>query len=266
MKPGFMSSVCPNQSLRGLVDTAHQYGYQGIEFRVEWGHKHGLELDAADQQLKQARQTLDAGGVEASCIATSVKFNSPKREDHLSQREILKKYIKMAALVGAPVIRTFSDSLPENDPELRDQVINLAAESYKSLDDVAQEYGITVLVETHTNMKGQWARQILDTAGAKNLEVLWHIGHHLQRGQSVDEAYRYIGGDVRHVHFTATDNDAHVKDSDNLRSFDLLAADGFTDYFSVEIINPDDPQVVLAHHISKYRQFMQSQSLKNLRR
>lgn len=260
MKSGFMSSVCPQQTLDSLIKTAQHYGFEGIEFRVEWGHNHCIELDATDPQLKQARLMLNDGGVAASCIATSVKFNSPDRADHLPQRETLRKYIKVAALVGAPVIRTFSDSLPEDDPASRDQVINLAAESYAAVDAVAQDYGITVLVETHTNMKGQWARQILDISGAENLQVLWHIGHHLQRGQSVDEAYSYIRGRVRHVHFTATDNTAYVKDSDNQRSFNLLAAEDYSGYFSVEIINPENPPEVLAHHINKYRQYMQALS------
>ena len=258
MKPGYMSSVCPNRTLGELIKTAQEYGYEGIEFRVEWGHSHGLELDATERQLNQAHQMLSDSGIEASCIATSVKFNSSNRADHLPQRDILKQYIALAAKVGAPVIRTFSDSLPEGDPALRDQVLNLAAESYNAIDDTACEYGIIVLVETHTNMKGQWARQILDSSGAENLQVLWHIGHHLKRGQSVDEAYSYIGGSVRHVHFTATDAGDYVKDSDNQRHFDLLAADGYRGYFSVEIINPDNPQEVLAHHMEKYRQYMQA--------
>jgi len=35
MKPGFMSSVCPKQTLGGLIETARYYGYEGIEVRVE---------------------------------------------------------------------------------------------------------------------------------------------------------------------------------------------------------------------------------------
>ena len=258
MKPGFMSSVCPKQTLNELLTTAQFYRYKGIEFRVEWGHNHGLELDATEHQLRQASAMLSDAGIEASCIATSVKFNSPDRTEHLPQREFLKKYIRLAAMVGAPVIRTFSDFLPEDDESLREQVLNLAAESYAAVDETARQYGITILVETHTNMKGQWARQILDTSEAGNLQVLWHIGHHLRRGQSVDEAYSYIRGSVRHVHFTATSASDYVIDSDNQRHFDLLATDGYTGYFSVEIINPDSPRKVLAHHIKKYRQFIQA--------
>jgi len=257
MRPGFMSSVCPNQTLDELVETAQHYGYEGIEFRTEWGHGHCLELDATSAQLAAARRTLANGGIAASCIATSVKFNSLDAGDHFPHRETLRRAIVLAAQVGAPVIRTFSDGLPE-DPAQRDKVIGLAAESYAAVDGWAGEHGVTVLVETHTNMKGQWARRILDKAGAENLAVLWHTGHHLMRGQSVDEAYGHIRGHVRHVHFTAQDDHAHVSDAENQRMFDLLARDGFAGFFSVEIINPEDPAAVLAHHIAKYHTYMGS--------
>lgn len=256
MKAGFMSSVCPKQTLPELVATAQTYGYTGIEFRVAWDHSHGIELSATDAQLAEARRILADGGIAASCIATSVKFNSPDPADHVSQRETLREYIVLAQKLGAPMIRTFSDSLPEDDPGARDRVLHLAAMSYAAVDDWAGEHGITVLVETHTNMKGQWARQILDQAEADNLAVLWHTGHHLQRGQSVDAAYGYIRGHVRHVHFTATEGSDHVTDVDNLRMFELLENDGFDGYFSVEIINPNDPQAVLAHHIEKYNDYL----------
>jgi sugar phosphate isomerase/epimerase len=256
MRPGFMSSVCPKQTLAELIETAKQYGYQGIEFRVEWGHRHGLELDATAPQLEMARQALADSAIAASCIATSVRFNSPDRADHLPQRETLRRYIALAAAVGAPYLRTFSDSLPEEDEEARDQVLSLAAESYASVDDWARQHGVEILVETHTNMRAHWAKEILDQASAEHLQVLWHIGHHLRRDQSVEDAYRYLRGHVRHVHFTAQRDDEYVSDADNQRTFELLAADGYSGFFSVEIINPDDPDAVLGHHMRKFEEFM----------
>jgi len=261
MKPGFMSSVYPKQTLAELIDTAQQYGYTGIEFRTEWGHSHGIELEATPAQLRAARQMLAGAGlagpgIAASCIATSVKFNAADRADHLPQRETLRRYIALAAEVGAPYIRTFSDSVPEEDETARNAVLSLAAESYASVDEWARQHEVEVLVETHTNMRGHWARQILDRAGAGSLQVLWHIGHHLRRGQSVDEAYAHIRGHVRHLHFVTRPDDEYVTDADNQRTFELLAADGFTGFFSVEVINPEDPDEVLAHHITKFEQFM----------
>jgi sugar phosphate isomerase/epimerase len=258
MKPGFMSSVYPQQTLQELIETARRTGYQGLEFRVEWGHKHGIELGATPEQLRVARQALKDGGVAASCVATSVRFNSPDPAEHLPQRESLRKYIALAAEVGAPYLRTFSDSVPEEDEAARNAVLSLAAESYASVDDWAQQHGVEVLVETHTNMRAHWAMQILEQANAKYLQVLWHIGHHLRRGQSVEEAYRYLQGHVRHVHFTARPDDEEVSDADNQRMFDLLAADGFAGFMSVEIINPEDPEAVLELHMRKYREYMEA--------
>jgi sugar phosphate isomerase/epimerase len=201
------------------------------------------------------------------------------RGEHVIQREILRHYIALAAKVGAPYIRTFGDGVPEDDAERRNKVLGLAAESYAAVDDWAGEHGVTVLLETHTNMYGEWARQILDDAQADNLGILWHIGHHLRRGKSVAETYPHIRGHVRHLHFQAPesrpestpdegkDQAGHlvfpssnegrvVTDADNQETFDLLAEDGFQGFFSVEYINPENPDEILERHARKFQEYM----------
>lgn len=255
MKPGYMSSVCPKQTLAELIQTAKKYGYLGIEFRTEWEHKHGIELAASPGQLKEARQMLADAGIAASCIATGVRFNFPDLAAHLPQREKLRQYIALAAAVGAPNIRTFADAVPEDDEAARNQMLALEAESYASLADWAKQHGVNMLVETHTNMRAHWAKQILDQAKSANVQVLWHIGHHVSRGQSVAEAYPYIRGHVRHVHFSAMEQKI-VTDADNRLMFQLLNADKYPGFFSVEVINPEDSDAVLTLHMNKYKEFM----------
>lgn len=255
MRPGFMSSVQPTMNLRELIDTAKGYGYEGLDFRAEWDHQHGIELDATDAFLAEARQMLEDSGIVAACIATTVKFNMPDREAHLPQREDLRRYIELSAKMGVPYIRTFSDSVPEDDEAARNKILSLAAESYASVDDWAKEHGVIVLVETHTNMYGHWAKQILDEAQADNLQVLWHAGHHVSRGVSVAETYPHIRGHVRHLHWDASRTEV-VTDDENQRSFDLLAADGFTGFFAVENIDPENPDEVLQANVDKFRQYM----------
>ena len=58
MKLGFMSSVCPRMTLKELVETGKKYGYAGIEFRPEWDHAHGIELDASAAQRREAARML----------------------------------------------------------------------------------------------------------------------------------------------------------------------------------------------------------------
>ena len=53
MRLAFMSSVCPKMSLAELLEAGRKYGYEGIEFRPEWGHGHGVELTASTEQRKE---------------------------------------------------------------------------------------------------------------------------------------------------------------------------------------------------------------------
>ena len=237
MKPGFMSSVYPQLTLAELIATARQYGYEGIEFRTEWKHAHGIELGASEAQIAEARRMLADAGIGASCLATSVRFNSPDPAEHLPQRETLQQYVELAAALGAPCIRTFSDKLPEDSDAEREKVLGLAAQSYAAVDAFAGQHGVTVLVETHTNMRGDWARQIVDASGAAHLGVLWHIFHHVSRGQSVDAAYGFLRGHVRHVHFALTDD---VPDADQQRMVNLLVGDGYDGYLSLEYEGPQE--------------------------
>jgi sugar phosphate isomerase/epimerase len=256
MKPGYMSSVCPNQTLGELIQTAKKYGYLGIEFRPEWDHKHGIELTASPGQLKEARKMLTDAGIAASCIAAGVNLNFLDPAAHLPQREKLRRYIALAAEIGAPNIRTFADAVPEDDEAARNKMFSLEAESYASLADWARQHGVNVLVETHTNMRAQWSRQIIDQTKSDNVQVLWHIVHHMRRGQSVDEAYPYIRGHIRHAHFSVMPEKA-VTDADNRRMFELLAADRYEGFFSVEVIDPESSDAVLTLHMNKYKEFME---------
>jgi sugar phosphate isomerase/epimerase len=259
MKTGFMSSVCPKQTLAELVETANRHSYTGIEFRVEWDHLHGVELDSSDVTIREARKTLQDAGVAASCIATGVNFNSPDPAEHKPHREALRKHIVLAAEVGAPCIRTFSDPVPEDDESARDSVLSLAAESYASVDEWARKHRVQVLVETHTNMRAHWAKRIIDAAGGTNLQALWDPGHHVRRGQSVDDAYGYLKGTVSHLHFGAQAADTgSMSEADHQRVVDLMNGEGFAGFFSVEVINPDDPEAVLTYNARQFAAYFAS--------
>ncbi len=249
-----MSSVCPKQTLAELIETAKKYGYEGIEFRVEWEHGHGIELSASQDQLAASQGMLEDSGIEATCIATGVKLNSTEVADHIKARESLKRYIELAQSVGAGYLRVFGDRVPEDVESERVTALKLAAESCAAVDDHAGQHNVEVLIETHTNMRADWAKQIVDDSGGSHIGVLWHIGHHVSRGQSVDEAHGHIASDIKHVHFSARE-DGKAGDTDNQRTFELLGAGGYEGFFSVEVINPDDSDAVLKQHIGKFSQF-----------
>ncbi|MEE2752932.1 MAG: sugar phosphate isomerase/epimerase family protein [Candidatus Latescibacterota bacterium] len=251
MRPGFMSSVCPKKTLPELIGSAQEYGYEGIEFRIDWDHGHGIELSASQDALASAEGMLEDGGIEATCIATGVEFNSIDESDHAKARESLKRCIELAQNIGAGFLRVFGDPVPEENEADRLTALRLAAESCAAVDDHAGQHNVEILIETHTNMRADWAGQIVTDSGATNVGVLWHIGHHISRGQSVDEAYGHIWSDIKHVHFNMRNYDK-ADETDNQRTFELLGAAGYEGFFSVEVINPDNSESVLKYHIGQF--------------
>ena len=86
-----MSSVCPPLTLAELIDKAKQYNYEHLELRVEWQHKHGVELDSTQQQLNEAKARFADSGITLSCIATGVRFIDPDANKRSQQVETTQK-------------------------------------------------------------------------------------------------------------------------------------------------------------------------------
>jgi len=252
MKLGFMSSVCPKMNVDELIAVGSKHGYVGIEFRPEWGHGHGVELDATTGRRREIASILADGGLEGMCLAPGVKFCSPDRTERDGQQELLSRYIDLAAETRIPRIRVFGDPIPNAGGAKRTACYEHQAECLVVAAGRALDAGITLVLETHMNLRAFDVGEILYRAGyPRALRVNWHLGHCLRHGEDVDEAYRHVKGLVGHAHFSIAEPEAqspHVE-----RQVELLLGEGYDGYFSLEVIDPDDPEATLVRHADAWR-------------
>lgn len=248
MKLGFMTSMAQDKTIPELIDLARTYGYQGIEFRPEWKQAHGLELAMSKGERKEARKRFADAGIEISAVSPGVKF---LKDDRDQQLDMMYRYIELAADVGAPCIRFFADPLPK-DPALRRESHKVQAAYQAKAAERAYEAGVLLALETHGNSIGVDAGEMMFLAGfPPALRVNWHLSHSLKRGEDADTAYRHIKGRVVHVHFSFPEDPEAMKPI--RRQFELLLHDGYTDYFSVEIIKKGDNRNLLKAHSQKWQ-------------
>ncbi len=253
MRLAFMSSVCPGMTLAELLAAGQAHGYEGIEFRPEWDHGHGIELAAAADQRKEAAKMLSDSGLEACCLSPGVRFCREEPGDRDAQLETLRRYVDLAAETGIGRIRVFGDPLPNAGARRRADNYQAQAEYLATAAELAGAAGVTLVLETHGNFRAFDAGEVLFRAGyPAALRVNWHLSHCIRHGEDADEAYRHVKGRVGHCHFELADDKAewaHVQ-----RQIELLAADGFDGFFSVEVINPDDGEQVLARHAAGWKE------------
>lgn len=246
-----MSSVCPKMTLAELIAAGQKHGYEGIEFRPEWGQKHGIELDLSASGRKEAARMLADGGLEGCCLSPGVWFAKEEEGARDKELEKLCKFIALASDTRIGRVRVFGDPLPNAGSRRRTANYEAQADYLRRASERAGEAGVRIVLETHTNLRAFDAGEILYRAGyPAALWVNWHLAHCLAHGEDVDEAYRHVKGRVGHVHFSV---DVEAEQSHLDRQIELLRDDGFDGFFSVEVINPDDPEAVLKCHIDAWR-------------
>ena len=245
IKFAFLSSTCPEWTFEQMIDGAKRMGYEGIDLRVEWGHNHGIELDAPMEVRQRARRHAEEHGIAISCVAISARFARATDQEREAMVEQVKRYAVLAKDLGSPLLRVFGGNLPEG--ETMADLRPATAEALGRAAEAAAPFGITPCLETHDQHNHPddvaW---IVEHAGHENVGVVWHPAHHLRLGISVDEAYPKIKRWVRHLHLQEWpkgglqegrrpaflrfgEGDDHL-----LRAFTLLEQDGFDGYAANE--------------------------------
>jgi len=253
MRLAYMSSVCPKMTLAELLETGRRYGYEGIEFRPEWGHAHGVELAASAEQRREIARQLRDGGLVPCCISPGVKFCHNEQAKRDEEQAKLTQYIEMAAEIGIPHIRVFGDPIPNTGAGTRQRNYKVQSDYLGEAAERAAHAGVQLVLETHMNFRALDADEVLYLAGyPAELWVNWHLGHCLRHGEDVDEAYRHVKGRVGHVHWNIVEE--KVERLHLHRQFELLAGEGYDGYCSVEVINPPEPLKVLVEHAEAWQE------------
>jgi len=255
MKFCFMTWVCPEWEVPTLIAKCREYGYQGVEFRVECDHKHRVELEASPDYLRWVRESFAEAGLETPCIATSQRFSSNDPSERQEQIDLARRYIDLAATVGAPIIRVFGGPIPEGVS--RESATKYMAEALREVGAHAAQCDVLVGLETHDHFsRAQDAVAVIEETNHPNIRCLWDIMHPITHGETMTEAFSYVKPHVIHCHI----HDGKKEDGnivltfpgegivDHRQAMELLHTINFQGYLSGEFINWLPPEVVLPRY------------------
>lgn len=235
MKLSFMTFLYPQLGPTALIAKARQFGYDGIEWRAEAGHKHGVEIATPAAMVKDIRKLVADAGLSTSCLATSIKFCSPDKAERDSNLERLYAFIDLAGEIGAPCIRFFGDPIPNTGRGARAESYRVQSGYMAIAAERAASAGVRLCLETHSVFRAFDAGEVLFQAGYPSaLWINWHVEHCINHGEDVDEAYRHVKGRVTHAHFSMS---PFVE-----REMELLADEGFRGFFSLEMFFTDEAE------------------------
>jgi len=231
LKLSFMTFVCPSWSIERIVRFARKAGYDGVEIRVDAGHKHGVSSKSSKEERRRVRRLFESEGVEVSSIATSVQFSFPDPEKRRENIEAAKLNIELAGDLGAKVVRIFAG---RNVEELTDEVAGYVAEAFTEVGEYAKDYGVCPLLETLHDIvrSADDALKVLRRVETSNFGILWNHSEIDQR------SFNLLKDHIRHFHVHEEVLDPENKNVLHLAR--MMRTVNFDGYVSLEIIRGED--------------------------
>jgi sugar phosphate isomerase/epimerase len=203
----FSTLAGPEWSWTQTAEGAARYGYDGIEVRMVAGD---TDLPARPEfaagRRSDSRRIVTDLGLQICGLASSVRFDDPDATVRARRLDIGRRYIELAADLGAGFVRVFGDVLPEGTtPEIEGSVLGAIAEELNRLGEFAGQTAPTVRVvlETHgdfseTHLLSRLFERVVDP----RVGILWDT-HHPWRfhGESLLETSQRVASRTWHTHW-----------------------------------------------------------------
>ncbi len=240
MKISFSTLACPEFEWTDIYSMAKDFGFDGIEIR-------GLGQDIfsvkakpfTDAQIENTKKKLEDIRIEIPCLSSNACLKYADKEEE-SIKEITE-YAVLANKLGTPFIRVLGDLAPEPQGEVDD---NAVCETLKKLIPVAEEYNVTLLVETNgVYSDTSRLKKLLDSVNSRKVAALWDIHHPYRFGNEQPETtVANLGEYIKYVHVkdsAIVNGSIEYKlmgegDMPMNKFFDALASIHYTGYVSLE--------------------------------
>ena len=199
MKLAFSTLGCPTWGLPQIIAAVRGLGYDGVELRAVGGSLDLLgRAEFAPAQLATTRSYFEDAGIAICCIDTSCVFHSPDASERANQVKIALAHAKLAAQLGAPLIRIFPDKI-EAGAE-REDTRDWIATGLRQIAELVPD-SVNVGLETHGDFaRADYASEIVTLANHPRIKLIWDVANSVAAGDEIKDAARVVQPYLAHVH------------------------------------------------------------------
>ena len=197
MKISFSTLACPDFSWSDIYSIAKDFGFDGIEIR-------GLGKDIfsvkarpfTDEQLPKTIAKLKSLNIEIPCLTSGACLKFKDKFDAVYSE--ISAYAQLANKLGTPFVRVLGDLEPAPGGDVDDEYV---CEALKKLVPVAEEYNITLLVDTN-GVYSDSARlaKLLDNVSSRKVAALWDMHHpYRYNNESPETTVANLGEYIKYI-------------------------------------------------------------------
>ena len=229
MKPSWMTyGVLKDLSRRDLLQMLKDHGFEGVEFRTDAGHGHGVEASIDEAEREQVVADCEAMGIDIMSVATGNRYHDTDPDELQEHIEQTMVRMDLASDLGAPRVRVFGNNFPTEVP--REQTIAQVAGALKTLCEYGAEKGVKPCLELHGEFDWQACRAVAEQVDHENFGLIWNSVPQDVVDGSVKQALDTVWPWLDHVHM----HDLAGQGYPYRELFRLLHEKGYEGYMSAE--------------------------------
>jgi len=255
---GFSTLGCPLWDWTKILDFAQAHDFSAFELRGLLG---SMDLPARPEfqpsRIAQSRRDVASKNLKIACVSSSAELHHADPEKRQQQIADAKRFIDLAALLGAPNVRVFGNKI--EGP--REPVLARVASGLRELGMYSGGRGVTVLIESHGDFTDSLTlSEILTRADSPNVGLLWDAHHTFVDGKEDPQfTVQKLGRYIRHTHLKDSvptpDGRRYVLTGRGevpvRKQVEVLAASGYTGCYTFEwekVWHPEleEPEIAFA--------------------
>lgn len=165
-------NIAPDWDVPTLIDRCRQLGLAAVELRTT--HKHGVEPTLGKAERQEVKKRFADSGVLLWTLGSVCEFHSPDPAVVAKNIEDSKRFIELAADVGARTVKVRPNGLPKEVDE--NKTLEQIGRSLQAVGEAAAAAGVQICVEMHGGGTSDPARmrRIMDIANHSAVGVTWN--------------------------------------------------------------------------------------------
>jgi len=238
MKLGLVTyNLAKDWDVPTILEHCRATGFEAVELRTT--HRHGVEPDMPKPARREVRARFADAGVALWGLGTVCEFHAPDPAEVTRNIETCKRFLELAADVGAAGVKVRPNGLPKQVPVER--TLEQIGKALGRCAQAAEEAGVELWVEVHGSGTSHppHIHTVLQHADHPNLGITWNSNPTDCKDGSVREYFKLLEPYLRSCHINELTSDYPWREL-----FGLLREAGYERYTLAEIgaLATDDPQ------------------------
>ena len=256
MKLGLLTfNMAAEWDLDTIIENCLALGIEGIEFRTQREHAHGVEISLSADERAAVRQKFEDAGIAICGISTGCAFDHIDADELEADIKEARAHLDLAADLGAGGVKVFGNKAHVDDGIAREDTIKQIGASLAGLSEYAESLGVQVRFEMHGDFTSpEDCNTLMELAGdGPGICLIYNCNNafDVDENGSIESSYRAVADRVGHVHLHDLADPAFPY----LELVRLLTADGFDGWCTGELPDSPDRERVLQYFVELWRAF-----------